>query len=117
MVTAMRIQSFPLVFLMLIGSVAAAAGEPVYLDVRTKAEWDEKHIEKSNLLDFNGANFREQISKLDKNFSYKIFCRSGNRASKAIDVMKEMGFKDVKNIGSVEDAIKITGQSCKGSKC
>ena len=29
----------------------------------------------------------------------------------------EMGFKDVKNIGSVEDAIKITGQSCKGSKC
>lgn len=113
----MKFQSTFLTLSLFVGSYAMSAGKSIYLDVRTKAEWDEKHIDKAKLIDINGPTFKEQISKLDKGASYEVFCRSGNRASKALDIMKDMGFKDVKNIGSVEDAVKVSGEPCRGSKC
>ncbi len=73
----------------------------VILDVRTPDEYSEGHIEKSVNIDFNANDFKTKINELDKNKTYLVYCRSGNRSSKAIKVMEQLGFKEAYNIGSI----------------
>ncbi len=71
----------------------------ILLDVRTEDEFKEKRIPNSVLLDINSPQeFLEGIEVLDKDKSYFIYCRSGNRSSRACDIMKSMGFKKTYNL-------------------
>jgi rhodanese-related sulfurtransferase len=70
----------------------------VILDVRTPDEYASGHIAGSILIDFNAANFKDEVNKLDKDLTYLIYCRSGNRSASAAKVMVENGFKDVYNM-------------------
>ena len=83
----------------------------VILDVRTDAEVEEGHIPGSIHIDFyRGQGFLEEIDKLDKAKNYYIYCRSGNRAGQAIDIMKQAGFTgELVNGGSLENAANQTG--------
>jgi phage shock protein E len=103
-------------FLLPLSTNLIAAEDKVILDVRSQEEWNEKHITDS-VIDFKNPDFKEQLSKLDKSKSYQLFCRSGNRSGQAVTMMKEMGFKKVESIGSLEDAMKVTGKSCVGPAC
>jgi len=71
---------------------------PVLLDVRTPEEYSEGHIEGSTLIDFNGSSFDSKLSELDKDESYLLYCRSGNRSGKAVHKMIGLGFTDVTNM-------------------
>lgn len=75
----------------------------VILDVRTTEEYAEGHIENSINIDFNAGYFKTKINKLDKNKTYLVYCRTGNRSGKAIKVMEQLGFKEVYNIGGIID--------------
>ncbi len=79
----------------------------VYLDVRTPEEIKEKSLSGAEALDFKSPDFKDKMSKLDKTKTYKVFCRSGNRAGKAVEMMKAQGFTHVENVGSLEDAEKL----------
>ena len=69
------------------------------IDVRTPAEWQEGVIEGATLfIDFKGANFEQQIAKLDKSKTYIVYCRSGGRSAGASQVMFDNGFKNVINM-------------------
>jgi rhodanese-related sulfurtransferase len=81
-----------------------SAHQPVILDVRTPEEYSEIHVQGSVNIDWNGPDFKDQVMKLDKNASYKVYCRSGNRSGRAMDLMKTLGFHDVENLGSVDEA-------------
>lgn len=71
----------------------------VVIDVRTPAEWQEGVIEGATLfIDFKGANFEQQIAKLDKSKTYIVYCRSGGRSAGASQVMVDNGFKNVINM-------------------
>lgn len=89
----------------------------VILDVRTPAEYAESHVQGSLNIDLLDASFKNKITKLDKNKIYKLYCRSGNRSGQAASFMKELGFKDVENIGSLGQASKKLNRSCEGRKC
>lgn len=102
--------------LLLLPIKASAAEEKLLLDVRTQEEWNEKHITDS-VIDFKKPDFKEQLAKLDKSKSYQLFCRSGNRSGQAATMMKDMGFKKVESIGSLEDAMKVSGKACVGPAC
>ncbi|OKL47140.1 hypothetical protein BSR29_05495 [Boudabousia liubingyangii] len=80
------------------------------LDVRTPAEFAEGHLEGAKNIDFNDANFKTEVQKLDPKGSYVLYCRSGNRAGKALSVMKEMGFEHLANLGSLDSAHHATGK-------
>lgn len=67
----------------------------VLLDVRTPAEFAEERIDGSVNLDFQSRSFRDDLGKLDREATYLLYCRSGNRSGKALVVMKELGFRDV----------------------
>lgn len=79
------------------------------IDVRTPAEFASGHLQGAVNIDIQAANFSTQIAKLDKNGTYVIYCKSGNRAGQAITQMQSMGFTKLTNAGSVADASKATG--------
>ncbi len=70
----------------------------VIIDVRTPEEFAEEHIENAINLDYYSKTFRDELNKLDKNKKYLIYCRSGNRSGKALDIMAELNFREVYNI-------------------
>jgi rhodanese-related sulfurtransferase len=76
----------------------------VTLDVRTPGEFAEGYIEGARLIDFQSGNFENEIATLDKNATYAVYCRSGNRSGQAVKVMKDAGFSNVFNMnGGVID--------------
>lgn len=84
-------------------SKVAEAGV-ITLDVRTPGEFSEGHIEGALLVDFQSGNFENEIASLDKNQTYAVYCRSGNRSGQAVKVMSEAGFTKLYNLdGGVID--------------
>ncbi len=72
--------------------------DAVLLDVRTAPEFEEGHIKGAKNIDFYNPLFKMNLDKLDKNKTYFIYCRSGNRSGQAMQIMKELGFKKVYNL-------------------
>ena len=70
----------------------------VIIDVRTPEEYAGGHIEKAINLDYYSETFEDELNQLDKDKTYLIYCRSGNRSGKALDVMAEFGFREVYNM-------------------
>jgi rhodanese-related sulfurtransferase len=85
-------------------STKVAEAGVITLDVRTPIEFGEGHIEGARLIDFQSGNFENEISSLDKNATYAVYCRSGNRSGQAVKVMHDAGFHNVYNLnGGVID--------------
>ncbi|MBL4861557.1 MAG: rhodanese-like domain-containing protein [Crocinitomicaceae bacterium] len=68
------------------------------IDVRTPAEYDKGKIGNAPNIDFLNVNFETEIDKFDKNRPTLLYCASGVRSGKALQVMKELGFKEVYNL-------------------
>ena len=80
------------------------------IDVRTVEEWNSGHLEGAVLIGIADADFRDQLSSLDPSADYYIYCRSGNRAGQAIDIMRDMGFTgELVNGGAVANASNQLG--------
>ena len=95
---------------------AAAADAPakdtrMIIDVRTPAEFAGGHLDGAVNIDIQSPDFASQIDALDRNGSYVVYCRSGNRSGMAMAQMLDMGFTDVSNAGSVEEASNSLGIS------
>ncbi|HAQ50235.1 MAG TPA: rhodanese-like domain-containing protein [Gammaproteobacteria bacterium] len=74
------------------------------IDVRTLAEYKASHIKEAKLIDFYNKNFIDNISQLNKTDTYLLYCRSGNRSGKTLNIMKKIGFNKVYNLqGGVND--------------
>jgi rhodanese-related sulfurtransferase len=85
-------------------SAKVAEAGVITLDVRTPGEFAEGYIEGARLIDFQSGNFENEIAALDKNATYAVYCRSGNRSGQAVKVMHDAGFHNVYNLnGGVID--------------
>lgn len=74
------------------------------IDVRTQSEYDQGYLEKVDMhYDFNSGEFEEKVDTLDKEKTYYLYCRTGNRSGQAAEIMKKRGFENVHNIGGYED--------------
>lgn len=71
------------------------SGTAVLLDVRTPDEYNEGNSPFAKNIDFYSPDFRNTIGKLDKNATYFLYCRSGNRSGQTLGIMKSMGFREV----------------------
>jgi len=82
------------------------AAMPLVIDVRTVQEWDKGHLEGAVLMPYDQIG--EKIGAVVKNKSQRIYlyCRTGHRASIAKEALEKMGYKDIINLGSLEDAAK-----------
>jgi len=70
----------------------------VIIDIRTPEEFNEGHLGNAFNIDFYSETFKEDLDKLDKNKTYFIYCRRGNRSGRAMPIMKELGFKEIYNL-------------------
>lgn len=98
------------------GVTACSSAAPVdmtnvtaVIDVRTPSEYAAGHLQGAQLMDIQGSAFQSQIAKLDKNGTYVVYCKSGNRAGQAVTAMQAIGIKNVTNAGSLDQAAKATG--------
>lgn len=62
------------------------------VDVRTKQEYEQGHIDDAQNIDFNSPTFDEDIVKLDKNKPVLLYCKSGGRSAKCAEKLKAAGF-------------------------
>ncbi len=69
------------------------------LDVRTDDEVADGIIPNAIHLDiYKGQEFLDALDELDKNKSYYVYCRSGNRSGQACQIMEELGFEKAYNL-------------------
>ena len=67
----------------------------VVLDIRTPDEFAGPRLPNAVNVDFYDADFADQLDELDKTATYVVYCRSGNRTSQAIPIMRDLGFESV----------------------
>lgn len=68
------------------------------IDVRTPEEYQSGRIAKAKNIDFMADDFKTKIAKLDPSKPVYLYCRSGRRSGSAMEMMQEMGFKEIYNL-------------------
>ncbi|MFC1987165.1 rhodanese-like domain-containing protein [Chloroflexota bacterium] len=75
----------------------------VIIDVRTPEEFADGHLENALNINFNSGTFSDDINKLDKDKTYLVYCRTGNRSAQAAAVMADLGFREIYDMGGIID--------------
>lgn len=75
----------------------------ILLDVRTQGEYEEKHIPGSTLIPLDALKKRAGAELPDKDKVVFVYCRSGNRSTAASNILAELGYKKVYNLGGITD--------------
>ena len=85
----------------------AVPANAVIIDVRTEAEWKEGHLEGAVLIPHE--RIVEGITAVapDKKGKIYLYCRSGRRTGIAFDALKQTGYENLVNLGTMQNASKI----------
>jgi phage shock protein E len=70
----------------------------VILDVRTPQEFAQGHIAHAVNLNVSSPDFARHLADLDKDQTYLVVCRSGNRSARACNEMRQAGFSRLYNL-------------------
>ena len=79
------------------------AGRAAVLDVRTKEEYDEKHIPCALLIPYDMIEKGAPRLLPDKDEEILIYCRSGRRSAIAAKTLAEMGYTRAFDFGGIID--------------
>ena len=72
------------------------------VDVRTKAEFDDFHIEGAINIDVKSADFTDKaLQILNKEKTVAVYCRTGVRSANAASMLSSKGFKVVNLSGGI----------------
>ena len=63
------------------------------IDVRTPEEYSEGHIQDAINIDWNSAEFSDEVAKLDKSKPVMVYCYVGGRSGSAAQALRGMGFQ------------------------
>ena len=74
------------------------AGKGTILDVRTLKEYAEGHVSGSVNINYFDKDFKDQVGKLERAKPVYVYCHSGGRSSKAMNIMKSQGFTTIYNL-------------------
>lgn len=85
---------------------------PVVIDVREPEKYAKKHIKNAVNLNYENLNFTLEISRLDKNKVYAVYCDNGIRSKLALQKFIDTDIKTVfllkgglENFGKYTDKI------------
>ena len=99
-----------LIIIMIAGFALTTFGKdaamPLVIDVRTVQEWDKGHLEGAVLIPYDQISERIDTVVKDKSQRIYVYCRTGHRAKIAKEDLEKLGYKDIINLGSLEDAAK-----------
>lgn len=77
--------------------------EIVLLDVRTQSEYESGHIEDAVLLPLDQLNEKASEVIPDQEKTYYVYCRSGNRSATAAQLLVDMGYENIYDLGGIID--------------
>ena len=76
----------------------------ILVDVRTKEEYDTKHISGAVLLTLDTINEETSIDIIDdKDTPVIVYCQSGNRSNQALTKLESLGYTNVYDLGSINN--------------
>lgn len=83
----------------------------ILVDVRTSEEFSEGHIPGAILLPVDEIVANAETIIPDKEATYFIYCRSGNRSATAASQLVDMGYQKIYDLGGINDwpYEKVTG--------
>jgi len=110
-------RALTLLFLLLLGVSAMGGALPgsvnetvMVLDVRTEAEWNAGHLEGAILIPYDRLGAEIGKVAAEKKTKIDLYCRSGRRSGIGLETLRQLGYEDVSNLGSLENAAKILGR-------
>ena len=76
----------------------------IMVDVRTKEEYDEDHIDGAVLLPVDEIN-EDKVNEIVKNKDdiMIVYCKSGARSSEAASILNGLGYHNVYNLGAMSN--------------
>lgn len=77
--------------------------ETVLIDVRTPQEYESGHIK--NAINFPLQILKQEMEKnnISKDVPIILYCQSGIRSKNASKLLEELGYKDVYNLGGINN--------------
>lgn len=89
----------------------AQSSQAQIIDVRTADEFNSGHIAGAINIDVEGGSFTDQISALDKDKTYALYCHSGRRSAIAASDMSKAGFKNIIDLnGGIGELLQAGAQ-------
>jgi rhodanese-related sulfurtransferase len=73
----------------------AGKAEFVILDLRTPEEFAEGHVSGAVNVNVMASDFESRLRALNRGKTYLVYCRTGNRSAKAVQVMERLTFRSV----------------------
>lgn len=83
-----------------------AENKEIWIDCRTAEEFASGHLD--GAINISHSDFETELPKKveNKDTALRLYCRSGNRSSQALEVAKKLGYTKVTNEGGYEDLLK-----------
>ena len=77
-------------------------GDPdfIILDIRTPGEYHSGHLKDAVMIDYYSKSFMENIGRLDREKTYLVYCRSGNRSARSMDLFNKLQFQKIYHLSS-----------------
>ena len=79
-------------------AISKSDHKPVLLDVRTQSEYNDGHIQDAINIPHDQLLKEPQLVSAYKDSQVVVFCRSGVRAGKVIEMLEGLGFKEIIDI-------------------
>lgn len=83
--------------------IMAQTDDYILLDVRTQEEYDAGHLEGAILIPHDELAGRAAKELQNPNAMILIYCRSGNRSEQAANILKDLEYCNVYDIGGMSD--------------
>lgn len=76
----------------------------ILVDVRTEEEYNTEHIDGAVLLTLDTINEESVASVIEnKDTPIIVYCQSGNRSGQALDLLKDLGYSEVYDLGAISN--------------
>lgn len=76
----------------------------IWLDVRSEREFEQDHIQGHTRVDHTQVKKYVEAEIPEKSTQINLYCRSGRRASIAMNALQMAGYTNVTNVGGIADA-------------
>jgi phage shock protein E len=83
-----------------------APGQPLVIDVRTPDEYQREHVRTAINIPYNEIAGRIAAVAPDRDTRIVLYCRSGNRSEIAEQALRQMGYRQIDNKGSLGDMLR-----------
>jgi len=80
---------------------------PIIIDARTAQEFDKGHVEGAILIAYDQLGGKIGFFVKDKSQKVYIYCRSGRRSKIAKETLEKLGYKDIIDLATLQNAAKF----------